>query len=69
MRIQRSQRAADRAIRRVGVQSDVPIRSLCRKERPRRLNRLGRCLPVPVANSHSVDGKDFEQVVLAVAAG
>ena len=37
-----------------------------RKERPRRLNRLGRCLPVPVAQSRLLVGKDFEKIIFAV---
>ena len=64
-----SQCGADRSIRRVGVQSDVPIGSLCAEKNAPDGFSSGACLPVPVAHSHSVARKDFEQVVFAVLLG
>jgi hypothetical protein len=55
-------------IRRVGIQSDGPARSLyIERNAPNGLpSGAFMDLPVGVTNFHSIDGKNFEQIVLTV---
>ena len=68
---QKSQCAADRSIRRIGVQSDVPVLWLCTEKNAPNGSPSGALMDLPVGSlkSHSVEGKHFEQVVFAVLLG